>query len=112
MRYFLVILSFTFFIACQKEQMKPVNLSGSNSKKIQKTEEYDFSNGQTASMSADEFADLKSQKDDEADYDNDFIEEDFELEVDPDDILFDDVFVIHDESLSKRARKRIRKYNH
>ena len=74
MRYFLVIILFTFFISCQKEQLKPVNLSGSNSKKIQKAKEYDFSSGQTASMSADEFADLKSQKDDEECTDEEEIE--------------------------------------
>ena len=54
--------------------MKPVNLSGSNSKKIQKTKEYDFSSGQTASMSADEFADLKNQKEDEECTDEEEIE--------------------------------------
>tara|TARA_B100000925_G_scaffold264454_1_gene222978 strand:+ start:2612 stop:2905 length:294 start_codon:yes stop_codon:yes gene_type:complete len=74
MKYILLLLSFAFFISCKKEEIKPVNLSGSSLKKTSKVEEYDFTNGQTASMSADEFADLKKQKDDEECTDEEKIE--------------------------------------
>jgi hypothetical protein len=73
-KLFLIIILFSFVLSCQKESMKPVSLSNSNIKNKIKNDEYDFSKGETASMSSDEFADLKNQEDDEECSDEEEIE--------------------------------------